>query len=77
MSIQLGDKIYYKTAEACRKAGISKNTYLRWVRMGTLADTQLRDRRGWRLFTQGDVEKLKAEVNRTQMKSDSRTPGSK
>ena len=73
MPIKLGEEIYYRTAEACRIAGISKNTLLRWVRMGTLADVALRDRRGWRLFTQDDLERLKAEVSRTQVKSNSRT----
>jgi len=45
-------------------AGISKNTFLRWVREGMLADVELRDRRGWRLFTNDDLDKLKAEVHK-------------
>jgi len=45
-------------------AGISKNTFLRWVKEGMLADVELRDRRGWRLFTNDDLDRLKAEVHK-------------
>lgn len=55
---------YYMTNEACQIAGTSKNTFFRWVREGRLRDTQLRDRRGWRLFAENEVQDLKAEVNR-------------
>ena len=44
---------------------ISKNTFLRWVREGTFADVELRDRRGWRLFSNDDLDRLKAEVHKT------------
>jgi hypothetical protein len=57
---------YYRTAEACRMARISKNTFLRWVREGILADVELRDRRGWRLFSNDDLAKLKAEVQKVR-----------
>jgi predicted site-specific integrase-resolvase len=50
-------------------AGTSKNTFLRWVREGTFADVETRDRKGWRLFTTEEVQELTAEVNRTE-KSD-------
>ena len=46
-------------------AGISKNTFLRWVRNGVFTDVTQRDRRGWRLFTGEDLERLKAEANKT------------
>jgi len=45
-------------------AGISKNTFLRWVREGMFADVELRDRRGWRLFSNDDLDRLKAEVHK-------------
>jgi len=61
MSIKIGGRLYYRTAEACDMAGISKNTYLRWVRDGILMDVIHRDRRGWRLFTEEDLRRLKAE----------------
>ncbi len=59
-------KAYYKTAEACRLAGISKNTFLRWVREEIFADIEHRDRNGWRLFTEDDLKRLKSKVNRIQ-----------
>ncbi|MFC1870992.1 helix-turn-helix domain-containing protein [Chloroflexota bacterium] len=63
MPIKLGGRTYYYTAEACRVAGISKNTFLRWVKEGTFAEVEYRDRRGWRLFKKSDLDRLKAEVN--------------
>ena len=44
--------------------GTSKNTFLRWVRDRIFTDVELRDRRGWRLFSDDDLNRLKAEVNR-------------
>lgn len=64
MPIELKGAKFYRTAEACRMAGISKNTFLRWVKTGSFADVEHRDRRGWRLFTQGELERLTAEANR-------------
>ena len=64
MPVVIEGEKYYRTAEACRIAGISKNTFLRWVKEGTLVDVEHRDRRGWRLFTEDDLDGLKAEVNR-------------
>ena len=66
MPIKLTGQKYYRTAEACAMAGISRNTFLRWVREGTFADVETRDRKGWRLFTEDDLNKLRAEVNRIQ-----------
>jgi predicted site-specific integrase-resolvase len=64
MPVQINDVVYYQTAEACRLAGTSRNTFLRWVKQGTLIDVVNRDRRGWRLFTEDDLKALKAEANR-------------
>jgi predicted site-specific integrase-resolvase len=64
MTISLDDKIYYRTAEACKSAGISRNTYFRWLREGLLPDVGMRDRRGWRLFTEEELFRLKSEANR-------------
>ena len=66
MSVRLNGVTYYRTAEACQIAGVSKNTFLRWVRQGLFADVEHKDRRGWRLFTEDDLDRLKAEVNRIQ-----------
>jgi len=64
MPININGITYYRTAEACRAAGISKNTFLRWAKEGKFSDIQRKDRRGWRLFTENDMDRLKNEVNR-------------
>lgn len=64
MPVRINGQIYYRTAEACRMAGISKNTFLRWIREGTFTDVELRDRRGWRLFSNDALDGLKAEVHK-------------
>lgn len=68
MPVRINGQIYYRTAEACRMAGISKNTFLRWIREGTFADVELRDRRGWRLFNNDALDRLKAEVHKIYRK---------
>jgi excisionase family DNA binding protein len=55
MPIAINGKKYYRTAEACQVAGVSKNTFFRWVKEGFLDDVEYRDRRGWRLFTEDAV----------------------
>lgn len=63
MPVTLAGRRYYKTSEACRMAGMSRNTFLRWVREGAFADAKQRDRHGWRLFTEDEVRRLAAEVD--------------
>jgi predicted site-specific integrase-resolvase len=64
MPIKLNGETYYHTAEACQIAGTSKNTFLRWVKEGRFPDVQRWDRRGWRIFTKDELERLKTEVNK-------------
>ncbi len=49
---------YYSTAEACQLAGISKNTFFRWLRNGQFEDVSTADRHGWRLFGEHDLQRL-------------------
>lgn len=49
---------YYRTAEACAIAGISKNTFFRWLRTGQFDDVRTVDRHGWRLFSESDLVRL-------------------
>lgn len=65
MSIKINGVTFYRTAEACCLAGVSKNTFLRWVKNGTFMDVSRRDRRGWRLFSEDELKLLKEEANRT------------
>lgn len=49
----------YSTSEVARTLGISRNTLLRWFREGRVPDGP-RDRNGWRVFGEADVEALRA-----------------
>ena len=63
MTLLVDGKEYYRTSEACDLVGISRMTYLRWVRDGTINDVSYRDWRGWRLFTEDDLARMKAKTN--------------
>ena len=64
MAVTVNGETYYRTAEVCRMVGISRTTLFRWLKEGIFKEAEHRDRRGWRLFTEDEVNKLKAEVNR-------------
>jgi excisionase family DNA binding protein len=63
MPLELDGRTYYNISEACELAGISRDTFLRWVRKGKFTDVEHRDRNGWRLFTNDDVRRLTARIN--------------
>jgi excisionase family DNA binding protein len=63
MPVILNNKGYYRTEEACTMAGVSRSTFLRWVRQGIFDDVAYRDRNGWRLFTEEDLKRLKAKAH--------------
>ncbi len=54
---------YYRTAETFRSIGISRNTLYRWLQKGILTGVERRDSRGWRLFTQEEIERLDKSIN--------------
>jgi excisionase family DNA binding protein len=56
---------YYRTAEVCRMVGISRNTLFRWLKEGVIVEPARRDWRGWRLFNQAQVDRLKGKTNQT------------
>ena len=64
MSLLLKGVKYYRTAEVCELAGISRTTLFRWLKSAFLGSAVARDRRGWRLFTESEVELLRSEANR-------------
>ncbi len=64
MAVNIGGRSYYRTAEVYRAIGVSRNTLYRWLKDGILGKQEHRDRRGWRLFTQEQVDRLKAETGR-------------
>ncbi len=64
MPVIVNGQTYYRTAEVCRIVGISKTTLFRWLKKGIFREVEHRDRRGWRLFTEDEVGRLKVEANR-------------
>lgn len=58
MPERLGGKIYYRTNEVAEAVGVSRQTLLRWFREKRVRDVK-RDRNGWRLFTEGDIARLR------------------
>ena len=65
MPIEIDGQVYYRTSEACKKTGISRATLFRWLKEGILEKTY-RDRRGWRMFTDDDLNTVRAEANRVK-----------
>ena len=63
MSVTVNGQTYYRTTEVCRLVGISRTTLFRWLKEGTFDEAQYRDRRGWRLFTEEELNRLKMEAN--------------
>jgi excisionase family DNA binding protein len=66
MSVTMRGQTYYRTAEVCVMAGISRSTLLRWLRSGILKDASHRDRRGWRLFEESDVSRIADESHKVK-----------
>jgi len=64
MVVTINGQTYYRTVEVCQIIGISRNTLFRWLKKGYLNVSGRRDRRGWRLFTEDEVARFKAEANR-------------
>jgi len=64
MATAIDSVTHYKTGEVCQIAGISKSTLFRWFKEDIVKEVESRDRRGWRLFTEDDLGRLKAEANK-------------
>ncbi|RLC61651.1 MAG: hypothetical protein DRI01_08150 [Chloroflexi bacterium] len=63
MPVTINGQTYYRTAEVCLMVGIGKSTLFRWIKEGIMEEAEHRDRRGWRLFTEDEVDRVKMEVN--------------
>ena len=64
----------YSSSEAANLLGISRNTLLRWIREGRVQDGP-RDRNGWRVFGEEDLNALRAYAEGPQLRpaTDERT----
>ena len=63
MPVMVDGQTYYRTAEVFRMIGISRNTLYRWLQKDILGGIEHRDSRGWRLFTQDEIDKLNTAIN--------------
>ena len=64
MAIRINGQTYYRTSEACQRGGISKATLFRWFKVGIVEDVERKDRKGWRLFSENDIDRIKSEATR-------------
>ena len=64
MPKRLGGQLFYSTGETAIAVGISKATLLRWLRTGDVREPK-RDRRGWRIFSEIEVEEIRAWAHKT------------
>jgi len=67
MPTEINGEVYYTTSEVCEEAGISRPTLFRWLRQGMLEQMR-KNRRGWRVFTEDELNKIKAETGRIDVK---------
>jgi len=74
MPREINGKTYYETTEVCEKVGISRPTLFRWLKRGLLIKLH-KDRRGWRLFTEEDLDKLQTEAGRIDVDDILVSPG--
>ncbi|PPD58760.1 helix-turn-helix domain-containing protein [Dehalogenimonas etheniformans] len=74
MPVTIKGTKYFRTAEVCRRVGISRNTLFRWCEDDELPGDLHRDFRGWRLFTEEQLKALLARTSAviTMAKSESR-----
>jgi predicted site-specific integrase-resolvase len=78
MPITLYGQTYYKPVEACRAAGVSRGTFMRWIYYGTLPYTEksqvsarldMKDHRMFReqgLVSTHRIDQLKSDVKKVK-----------
>ena len=64
MPKMIGAQEFYSTQEVAIAAGISKATLLRWLKNGDVPEP-MRDRRGWRIFSEDHVGEIRAWAHKT------------
>jgi DNA-binding transcriptional MerR regulator len=63
MPREIDGQRYYSALEVCREVAISRPTLFRWLKRGLLTKLH-RDRRGWRMFTEEDLGRIRLEASR-------------
>lgn len=59
----MNNKMIYRTKDVAERAGVSKETLLRWLKEGKVKEPS-RDRNGWRAFSDGDVQAIVGYANK-------------
>ena len=63
MPVEIAGRRYYRTNEALQMIGISKATWFRWLKDKKVEDVRHKDVRGWRLYTEEDIERIRTYAN--------------
>ena len=63
MPREIDGQRYYSATEVCRGVAISRPTLFRWLKRGLLTKLH-KDRRGWRIFTEEDLRRVRLETSR-------------
>ena len=66
MAMEIDGQMYYRTSEACQKTGVSRATLFRWLKAGIL-EKHHKDRRGWRIFREEDLDTIRAEARKIKV----------
>lgn len=70
MPVEIEGQTYYKVSEASQLCGLSKSTIHRWIYGGIITGGKLRNRNGWRVFSEEDIAEIKAEADKVWKESD-------
>lgn len=63
MPVMIAGNSYLQIQEVAEILGISRQTLQRWFREGKAVDVA-RDFRGWRVFSQADIDRLRSVVEK-------------
>jgi DNA-binding transcriptional MerR regulator len=66
MPREMNGKRYWSASEVCREVAISRPTLYRWLKRGILTKLH-RDRKGWRMFTEEDLKRIRSEANKVDV----------
>ncbi len=59
MPLTISGKKYYRTQEALALIGLPRSTFFKWLREDKISDAKYKDRNGWRLFSDTEINKIK------------------
>ncbi len=70
MPIEIDGTTFFRSAEVSEMTGVSKSTIHRWLNDGIIPQARFRDRNGWVLFTEEDIQRIKDEARITEINMD-------